>query len=108
MQFKTLLKDEYGGDQEAYTRNYSHRTGKRANRDPKVVLNYVDELKGKSSLQVAPHSRQFIQPEALLASKTPNPYDQDRLSLAPASGTDGPSRNNPLNVKESNSSNALM
>ena len=44
----------------------------------------------------------------MLSSKTPNPYDLDRLSLAPPSGTDGASRNIGSNIKESNSSNALL
>ena len=68
MQFKTLLRDQYIGDTEVYTKNYSHRNdqaSKVLKRDPRVVLNYPDELKGDSHLQVAPHSRRFINPDSL-------------------------------------------
>ena len=69
MQFKTLLNNQYGGDVEPYTKNYSNRNLNQS-RDPRVILNHADELKGDSHLQVAPHSRRFVKPESLL-SKTP-------------------------------------
>jgi len=89
--------------------NYSHQTKRGNNRDPRVVLNYADELKGSSHLQVAPHSRRYIKPEALTYSKTPNPYDLERRSLAPPSGFGSNSRNiQGSNVKESHTSSQMM
>lgn len=107
MPFKTLHKDQYTGSTDPYTLNYSHRNIR--NKDPRVVLNYADELRGDSYLQVAPHSRRYIKPENLLAAKTPNPYDLDRLSLGPPSGVEARSRNfQESNIKESNTSSQLV
>jgi len=64
IKFKTAIRGHYGGDTEPYVKNYSHRNVP-LKRDPRVVINGGAELQSDSHLQVAPHSRKFINAESL-------------------------------------------